>query len=129
MFFIKYYIFIKKIYSKRWKGFESSAKALAFTGIFIPVLFLLFLIDYLFKLNLLMSIHSSGLPLAPIAFFASPIIFIPMFLLLKRIRPSFSEKRELINKTAKTGKTGSWIYIITLCIEFAGILILAIIQA
>lgn len=129
MFFIKYYNFIKKVYSRRWKGFESSAKALAITGLFIPILFLLVLTDFVFNLGFITSLHNSGLPLAPIAFFASPIILIPMFLLLKRIRPSFSEKRELINKTAKTGKTGSWIYIITLCIEFAGILILAIIQA
>ena len=83
-FWVYYYLFIKKVYKKRWKDMNSSIFALAFACLFIICLFSSVVLEFTFNFKGLMHLLNKGLPLGVIAIFLGFIVLFPMILLLNK---------------------------------------------
>jgi|GEM_PF-7002949 len=124
---ILYYLFVRKIYTRRWNGFVSSAGALAFACIFIQIQFLITLFDFFTGWNLMNNIFSRGLPLGPIVQGVLFFLFLLLFMLFNK-KASRTEKIAMIKKSKQFKKSWSVLYILCSGLAFAGIIFLMILQ-
>lgn len=82
-YWLNYLIFIRNIYSKRWRGINVAATSLAQACLIIILLFIAVLLDFVFDLNGMMFLLSKGLPLGPMAIGLGFLLLLPTLLLNK----------------------------------------------
>jgi hypothetical protein len=83
---IHYYIFIRNVYSNRWKEMGSSVFALAICALFIYLMFFVILTETIMGFNGLLQLFKKELPVGPIVTGISFTIIIGITAILNRVR-------------------------------------------
>jgi hypothetical protein len=125
-----YFLFIKRIYKKRWDGVNSSVDALAIACLFIIVLLVLIVLEIILEFEGFLCLLEQDLPLAPIAMLIGFLILLPVFIIFRKQRLKDRRKiyREMIKKVANHRRIYSYLYLIFCCLGFVSIILLAIIN-
>jgi len=126
-FWITYYLFVKKAYTKRWKDMTSSAVALAVACMYIHLLLIFVIIDIFLKWNVMNSLFSKDLPLGPIATIVSIFLFTILFSLFKS-SGSLRMRRQAVIRFRNFKRVYSIIYLVLTGIAFLGIIALLILS-
>jgi len=113
-YWIYYYLFIKRVYRKRWRDVNSSVWALAFGTLVVHTLFLITIIDYIAGANMVSRAVSGDAPLAPLGL-ALAYIIIPILLnFSRRNTNSYGVKRKAI---ITASMVSPWVPILFLAIS------------
>ncbi len=109
-FWIRYYIFIRRLYKNvdNRENVSSIISSLAFIGIVIILFFFTTLFSYIYNYQGVTYILSKGLPLSIIAMAGSTILFLPIYYLYKNV--SSKNKIKLFRRCLKNNDSRNILY-------------------
>jgi len=128
---IVYYLFIKKIYKKRWKGLSSSAFALAKVCLLIIILFIVELSELLFNYKGLSLLYKKEIPLSALVFIFSLVLFMIWHLVNAVFKPKLgiTEKKRILVKVNQIKSIYPISFIISVIFLLIGVIIMTIMLA
>ncbi len=96
-YWLFYYLFIRNIYTRKWKDMSSSVISLAIACLVIIFLFIEVLLESIFNFNGFASFFSRGIPLAPVAMI---IVFAVLLPIINNVSRKSIRNKSLLFRTA-----------------------------
>ena len=128
-YWLFYYLFIRKVYKRRWKDMNLAVSSLGFACFLIIALFLEVTLEIIFGYPGFTNLISQGLPLAPIGMLLVFVLLLPFAgYLAKKQKLKSGIKRKAILQMAGISKYYTIFFLVLCCCLFVLTMILIIVK-